>query len=188
MTSPSTVTSGLYAALLLARGRPDGVVLIAGDRNTTRRSFWSIAFCIPSVICRLLIAWAASGLPPDTVQSLARELVIFILGWLLFVEATHRLAPLIGRAERWERFIAIWNWCNVIEGVLIIIGAVPGLLGAPPLIAEAAELATIGWALWLEWYATRLAFNVGPLTATGLVLLDQSIGIALAAVAVSVSG
>jgi hypothetical protein len=77
----------------------------------------------------------------------------------------------------------VWNWCNVIEGLIVIVGGVPGALGAPAIIDQACELTTIGWALWLEWYAIRLAFGVGPLAAVGLVLLDQSIGIMLASVA-----
>ena len=88
-------------------------------------------------------------------------MIVFVLGWLVFVEVTYRLAPVLGRAERWGRFIAVWNWCNVVEGVIVVVGGVPGLLGAPPIIDQACELITIGWALWVEWYATRLAFGVG---------------------------
>jgi hypothetical protein len=110
-----------------------------------------------------------------------------VVGWLVFVEVTHRLAPMIGRAERWGRFIAVWNWCNVIEGVLVIAGGIPGTLGAPAIVDQACELIAIGWALWLEWYATRLALGVGPLRAASLVLLDQSIGIMLASLAVLLS-
>ncbi|MEA2787642.1 MAG: hypothetical protein QOG73_48, partial [Acetobacteraceae bacterium] len=50
MNAVSTVTSGLHAALRLARGRADGVALVPGDRDTIVRSFWSIALCVPSVI------------------------------------------------------------------------------------------------------------------------------------------
>jgi hypothetical protein len=187
MNSVSTVTLGLYAALRLARGRADGVVLVPGDSETIVRSFWSIALCLPSVICRLLMSWAATGVPADAVHLAVREAVVFVLGWLVFVEVTHRLAPVIGRAERWGRFIAVWNWCNVIEGVLVIVGGIPGTLGAPAIIDQACELIAIGWALWLEWYATRLAFGVAPLSAVGLVLLDQSIGIMLASLAILIS-
>ena len=183
MSSVSVVTLGLNAALRLARGRADGVVLVPNDRKTIVRSFWSIAFCLPAVACRLLMSWQDSGVPADAVHLLARELIVFVVGWLVFVEVTYRLAPLIGRADRWGRFIAVWNWCNVIEGVLIIIGGLPGTLGAPPIVDQACELVTVGWALWLEWYATRLAFGVTPLAAVGLVLLDQSIGIMLASLA-----
>jgi hypothetical protein len=39
----------------------------------------------------------------------------------------------------------------------------------------------------MEWYATRLAFEVGRVTATWLVLLDQSIGIFLASLALAIT-
>jgi hypothetical protein len=187
MSLVSAVTAGLNAALRLARGRADGALLLTGDRQTIVRSFWSIAFCLPSVICRLLMSWAEDGVPADAAHLAAREVIVFILGWLVFVEVTYRLAPLIGRAERWGRFIVVWNWCNVVEGVLVIVGGLPGTFGAPAILDQGIELITIGWALWLEWYATRLAFEVGSLTAIGLVLLDQSIGIMLASLAMLIS-
>jgi hypothetical protein len=187
MSSVSTVSLGLHAALRLARGRADGVVLVPDDRKTIVRSFWSIALCLPSVIGRLLMSWTDTGIPADAAHLAAREVIVFVLGWLVFVELTHRLAPVIGRAERWGRFIAVWNWCNVVEGLLIVVGGIPGTFGAPAILDQACELIAVGWALWLEWYATRLAFGVKPITAVGLVLLDQSIGIMLASLAMLIT-
>jgi hypothetical protein len=184
MNALNTVASGLYAALRLTQGRADGIRLVPGDRTSAARSFWAILFCVPSVVCHLLIAWAEGGIPSHAGYLMARELIVFALGWLIFVEATVWIAPMLGRAERWGRFIALWNWCNVMEGLLIVIGAVPGLLGAPPIVDEACQLIMIGWALWLEWYAIRLGLGAGPFAAVWLVILDQSIGITLAAVAI----
>lgn len=185
MNAGSTVASGLNAALRLARGRPDGVVLVGEDHKTIVRSFWAVLLCLPSVICRLMMVWADSGVPPNAAHALGREIIVFVVGWLLFAEITHHLAPMLGKADRWGRFIAVWNWCNVIEGVLVVMGGVPGVLRAPAVVDQAAELFTIGWALWLEWFATRLTFGVASLTAAWLVLLDQSIGILLASIAVT---
>lgn len=183
MSALSAVASGLTAALRLTRGRADGILLVPGDRTSTAQSFWAILFCVPPVACHLLIIWAQDGVPHDAGYLMARELAVFVLGWLVFVEATVWIAPLLERGERWGRFIALWNWCNVMEGVLIVLGALPGMLGAPPLIDEACQLTTIGWAFWLEWYATRLGLGVGPFAAIWLVILDQSIGIMLASAA-----
>jgi hypothetical protein len=176
MSSVSAVSLGLFAAVRLALGRADGAVLVAGDRQTIVRSFWSIALCVPMVIGQLLLSWLGSGVPTDAAHLLARGVIVFVLDWLVFVEVTYRLAPVMGLAERWGRFIAVWNWCNVIEGLLIVIGGIPGALGAPPMVDQACVLIMIGWALWLEWYATRLTFGVGRMTAAWLVLLDVSIG------------
>jgi hypothetical protein len=188
MSALSTVTAGLHGALRLAHGKADGVALASADQRSALHSFWAIAFCLPSVLARLLMVWAEDGAPVHVAHLAGREVIVFVLGWLLFVELTHLLAPLLGRTERWPRFIAVWNWCNVIEGVLVIIGGLPGLFGAPSIIAEASELITIGWALWLEWYATRLALGVAAGTAAAFVLLDQVIGILLASVAMMIGG
>lgn len=188
MSALTSVAVGLAGAARLAFGRPDGAVLVPGDRRTAARSFWAIGFALPSVLCRLLMVWAVDGFPIDPGHQMGRELVTFVLGWLLFVEATHAIAPLLGRARQWPRFIAVWNWCNVVEGVLVVIGALPDLLGAPPVIGQAAVLITIGWALWLEWYATRLTLDVGIGAAAGFVALDQAIGVLLGVVAVSLGG
>jgi hypothetical protein len=181
------VTMGLSAALRLARGRPDGAALVADDRGTTATSFWAIAFCLPSVVCRVLMTWVGQQVPPDAGHEIGRELLLFILGWLVFVEATHWLAGPIGAAHRWRRFIVVWNWCNVIEAVLVIVGTIPGLLGAPAIVDEACQLITLGWALWLEWYATKHALGVGGLVAVGFVILDQAVGLFLGAIALSLS-
>jgi hypothetical protein len=185
--SLSAVTVGLSAALRLARGRPDGVALVADDAGTTVASFWAVAFCIPSVVCRVLMSWVGTSVPADGGHEIARELIIFVLGWLIFVEATYWIARSMGLPHRWRRFIVVWNWCNVIEGVLVIAGGIPGLLGVPGTIDEACQLITLGWALWLEWYATRLALGVAGFTAFGLVLLDQAIGIVLGSIAIWIS-
>ena len=43
------------------------------------------------------------------------------------------------------------------------------------------------WALWLEWYATRLALDVSGLTAAGVVVLDVTIGLFLVSITGSIS-
>ena len=187
MNFVSPISSGMSAALRLARGRADGVVLVPGDRATITHSFWAVALCLPSVICRLLMTWVETGIPAHAAHLAARELIVFVVGWMLFVEATHQLSGLLGRSEKWGQFIALWNWCNVVEGVLVVAGGVPGMLGTPGIVDQACELITIGWALWLEWFSIRLALGVGTGTAIGLVLLDQTIGILLGSLALILS-
>jgi hypothetical protein len=180
--------AGLQGALLLARGRADGATLVESDQRGAARSFWALPVCLPTVVCLRLMDWAGSGLPRDAAHDLGSNLLVFIAGWLLFAVLTHGLAPRFGRATRWPHFIAAWNWCNVVENLLLVFGGIPGLLGAPHYIDEASQLVTMGWALWLEWYAARLTFGVGPLLATLLVILDQAIGLTLAGLAVSLTG
>ena len=105
----------------------------AGARgpSTIVRSFWSIALCLPTVI-----------VPVDDVLGgdrhsggrgpFCRPRDDRFRGRLADVRRGD--APpgtAVGRAERWGRFIVVWNWCNVIEGVLVVVGGIPGTLGRP---------------------------------------------------------
>jgi hypothetical protein len=101
----------------------------------------------------------------------------FLVGWLLFVWVSHSIAVAVNKSAQWPRFIAIWAYCSVIENTIVAIGGLPGALGAPSILDQAAGLATAGWAFWLEWYAIRLSLQVGPLLALLLLIVDFGIGI-----------
>ena len=59
----------------------------------------------------------------------------------------------------------------------------PGLLGAPEWLDQTCQLIALGWALWLEWFAARLALELPSLPAAGLVALDVGLGLLLVALA-----
>ena len=69
MSTIGGVATGLQAALLLARGKPDGLTLLASDAEpalaTAARSFWAAALCLPAFVCLQLIDLAQEPrLPP----------------------------------------------------------------------------------------------------------------------------
>jgi hypothetical protein len=182
MSVIGSVASGVQGAMLLARGRPEGVALVDSDHAAVVRSFWAIPLCLPAVVCLQLLDWLGSGAPGNVPVALSRYLMLFLIGWLAFVWVSHHLAAKVQRQAQWPRFIAVWAYCSIIENTLVAIGALPGALGAPTILNEACQLFTMGWALWLEWYAIRLSLQVGPLTAVLLLLVDFVIGTSLTAV------
>ena len=185
MKVSATIGSGLYAALLFARGRSEALHFVEQDMAGARRSFWAIAIGLPAIVCMRLMTWVQSGLPANAGHAMGLDLTGYVVGWLAFAVISFHLAPLLGCGPRWPRFIAAWNWCNVIENLLLVIGGIPGLLGAPPLLDEAAQIFAIGWALWIEWFATRESLGTNGLAAALLVVLDQLIGLLLAGVSLA---
>jgi hypothetical protein len=173
-----SIASGMHAAFLLARGRPDGLQYADSDVAGAARSFWAIAVALPAFICLRLLSGNAGPVPA---HDFALDLLSYIIGWIGFALLSRPVVEAMGCAPRWPRFIVVWNWCNVIQYLLLVLAAVPGLLGAPALVQETVSLIAIGWALWLEWFAIRLALEVSTLPAIGLVGLDLSIGLALTA-------
>ena len=190
MSTTSAVTNGLQGALLLARGRVEGLRYIAPDRAFAARSFWAIALCIPGDLFLMLTDWAKAGippsieLPPDPAHALALRLLTFLIGWLAFAVLSHGLVFALERRELWARYIAAWNWCNVVQQFLLVAAGAIALIGAPGLVVQTIELAVFGWSLWLEWFTARHALRVGGLAAASVVGLDVLIGWLIATVTV----
>lgn len=171
----------LYGAFLLARGRPEGMTLIVAppqaEAAVAARSFWSMALCLPAFLCLHLIDWAETGLPPAPGRAMTLDLLAYAVGWLGFALLSHRLALGMGRAALWPRFVTAWNWCNLIQYLMLVLACLPGLFGLPGVLAQTVWLVAMGWALWLEWYATRLALEIDRVPAAGLVAMDFAIGV-----------
>ena len=181
--------AGLQAAWLLARGRSEGAALLAPPPHggpapaealaIAARSFWALPLCLPAFVCLHVIHWLEAGPSATPGKDFAFDLLGFGVGWLAFAVITHGQAARMGRAARWPCFIAVWNWCNVLQYLMLVLAALPALLGLPDFVAQTAWMVAIGWALWLEWFATRVTLAVPPLAAVAVVILDISIGLLL---------
>ena len=185
MSIAASVVNGLRGAVLLARGRPEGLAYFPGTMDDASRSFVALAVSVPVVVGIRLIGWAEAGVPANGGRILLRDLMVYAVSWLVFAIMSYRIAGSVGRTEKWPRFIVAWNWCNVVGNLMVMLGGVPGLLGFPPVVDQAGEVVALGWALWLEWYAVRLVFGAGPLLAAYMVMLDQIIGLAFAIMGMS---
>jgi hypothetical protein len=194
MSALNGLSNGIQAALLLARGRPEGVGLLAATdgeapQATATRSFWAAALCLPAFMCLQLIDWAQPpGAPSHAGHELALDLLGYVIDWAGFALLSRWLAGTMDRGANWPTFVAAWNWCNVVQYLLLVLASLPPLLGAPQIVGETAWLVATGWALWLEWYATRLTLDITRLQAAGLVLIDLAMGFAGFAIIQSIQG
>jgi hypothetical protein len=170
--------SGLSAAIHLARGQPGPVADLPAEASDVAQSFVTVALAsVPLVTLRLMLWAAGDGIPANAIHLLLHDLLVFVVSWLGFIVITHRLADRLGRAPLWPRFVILYNWCNVVANSLVLLGAIPELLGAPAIIGQVSQVVVAGWALWLSWYLIRLTLRTGPLLALYLVLVEQTIGI-----------
>jgi hypothetical protein len=182
-----TVAAGLQGALLLARGRREGILQVDAGRTGAARSFIAIGLCLPAFLCLLLLDWSEHRPPATPGHALAVELLAYLIGWIGFAVLSEWVVSMGGRADRWPLFIAAWNWCNVVQYMLWVAASIPHLLGVPALIDQTIGLVALGWSVWLEWYAARLALDIGGLAASGLVALDVGLGLILSAVTAALS-
>lgn len=176
----AAVASGLRVAALLAAGRAEAMTRIEQGMEGARRSFLAALLCLPLFALLRLLDWTLAGLPPRPGHALTLDLLGYAVGWAGFALLSRPLVAFLGRAPLWPRYITVWNWCNFAQYVLLTLGALPELFGLPGIVQQTAALVAFGWAIWLEWHATRLALEIGAVPAALFTLLDLAIGVALA--------
>jgi hypothetical protein len=171
--------AGLRAALLLAGGRVEGLRAIPADLAGAARSFLAAAVALPLFLL-LLATTARQGGVALSPTMLVLQVLGYAIAWAGYAVLSHRLVGALGKAGRWPRFIALWNWVNVVQYLMLLGGSLPALAGAPRGLTLAAALGAQAWALWLEWYATRLTLDVPGLIAAAVMAPDVLLGLVVA--------
>jgi hypothetical protein len=173
------IAAGLQGALMLARGRAGGLLLIESTPAGAARSFWAAAICLPAFLALRFLGWSEIGLPGGLLRPLMAELLGYVAAWAFFALASQPLAAAWGRGALWPRFLAAWNWSNVVQYLVLLAVMAPGTLGLPELLAQGLGLAGLGYAIWIEWYVVRVSLEVSGGRAAGMVALDLMIGLFL---------
>lgn len=164
---------GLQAAWMLARGERSGVVLLqTDDWAQAGLSFRAVWLSLPAFVALEALSWAQAGIPAAASEIFVRDLLSMLIGWLGFLLLMRRVCSAIGRSAAWPRFIVAWNWCSLLQAVVLVGVGLPDMLGAPGWVGETAWLVAMGWSLWLGWFAAGLTLDVNGRLAAAVVMLD----------------
>jgi hypothetical protein len=174
------ITAGLVGAFLLGRGRREGLALMEGTPDGAWRSFAAALICLPAFLAVRLFAWGSLGMPEGGFpRALAAELIGYVIAWTAFALISLGFAQGWDRVAAWPRFIAAWNWTNVVQYAVLLLLMLPGALGLPAGLAQVLTLVGLGYAIWLEWFVTRHALGVEGGRAAALVGVDLALGLFL---------
>ncbi len=161
----------------------EGLAYIEDTPEGAWRSFWAAAICLPAFLALRLLAWAANDDPAGGVlRGLSAELLGYVVAWAGFALASLPLARMWGREAAWPRFLAAWNWTNVVQYLVLVVLTLPGLLGLPLALAQVLSLAGLAYAVWLEWFVARHALGADGRQAAALVGIDLLLALFLGSV------
>jgi len=148
------------------------------------RSFWVAALCLPLFLfVRLLLEPVAAATP----RAATAELLGYAASWSGYALAALALCRTMNREALWPRFIATWNWMNLIQYLIMVGITVISLPLLPGWLREIASVGAIGYAMWLQWFAARTALELPALPAASFVFLDLMISIMLSGVVTDLS-
>jgi hypothetical protein len=166
------IASGGRGIALLTFGQSAGIRAFTNDMAATRRSFVTAIFALPLFVMLDVLDWLAGVGPLDPPHVMVLDLLTFPISWAGFALISIPLVRMLGVEQQWPRYIAAWNWSNLAQYGLLFVASVPALLHLPAIASETCALVGYGWALWLEWFVTRLVLNLSPTSAALLVAVD----------------
>ncbi|MBW4022664.1 MAG: hypothetical protein HIU92_05900 [Proteobacteria bacterium] len=173
------IATGARGIAMLTFGKPEGARAFTNDIGATRRSFVTALIALPIFVMFHFLDWAAGAGPVEVPHAMALDLLAFPISWAGFALISIPLLRTLGVATLWPRYISAWNWSNVAQYVLLFLTSLPVVLHAPPIVSETSALVGYGWALWLEWFTTRLVLNLPPTSAALLVAVDVGFSAAI---------
>jgi hypothetical protein len=166
------IVSGGRGIATLTFGQPAGIRAFTNDIAATKRSFVTAIFSLPIFVMFHVLDWLAGVGTVEPPHGLALDLLSFPISWAGFALISLPLVRMLGAEAQWPRYIAAWNWSNLAQYALLFLTSLPVLLHAPAIASETCALVGYGWALWLEWYVTRLVLGLSPTAAALLVAVD----------------
>jgi hypothetical protein len=180
MPPSSPLAAGLAGAFLLGRGRKEGLALMEATPEGAWRSFAAALVCLPAFLAIRFLAWASLGLPPGGLgRALVAEITGYVIAWFAFALISLPLAQAWGKGREWPRFIAAWNWTNVVQYIVLFALTLPGAVGLGGTVAQVLTLVGLAYAVWLEWFVVRAALGVNGGRAAALVAADLMLGLFL---------
>jgi hypothetical protein len=166
------VVVGARGIAMLTFGQAAGIRAFTNDLAVTRRSFVTALFSLPIFLMFHVLDWLAGVGPIEAPHAMALDLLSFPISWAGFALISIPIVRMLGVEQQWPRYITAWNWSNLAQYGLLFVTSVPVVLHVPAIASETCALVGYGWALWLEWYVTRLALNLSPTAAALLVAVD----------------
>lgn len=177
---------GIVGALMLARGRREGIEAFHATLGDARTSFLAALICLP-IFLLLRIGGTPGGEAIDPTRAMVGDLIAYVCSWAGFAVASLPIAEAMGRRALWPRFIAAWNWMNLVQYAVLGILSLPSFLGLPGMVADTLGLIGLFYAIWMQWFATRLSLSVSGAQAAAFVGLDLALSLFLSGLALQMA-
>jgi hypothetical protein len=171
MLSVRELATSLYGAYRLARFDPSGLRFFDTSPAGAGRSFYAAAIVAP--LYGLMLAVASPERDVSYLRFGFIEGTAYVLSWVAYPVIIEWLTRLLGRRERFEGYLAAYNWSMVLQNAAVF--PVTMLVGLGIITLEFGQLLWFGVFLAILFYIgfiARIALAVSLVTAAGLVVLD----------------
>ncbi len=151
------------------------------------KSFWCAAIMAPLYFFFYIdLEPVADTVQPDPMRLFMGEGIGYVLQWVYWPLAAAYLARLLGKQDRFIRYIAAYNWSQIVPTCLILpIIFLSGTLGLET-ISVTASFGILAWSMVFRFRLARAVLGVDRMPALLMTMGDQFLGFTILAMAQSV--
>ena len=171
--SLNEIVRALYGAFRLLRFDRGGLAFFEDSVEAFWRSFFAAVIVVPGHALFMGLRLAETTPGAGFFRIVIVEGLAYVTVWVAFPLALYYLCQAFGREERFIRTVVALNWATVLQIAIILpidLLARSGLL--PPPVGGFATFAATVYLFGYVWFVVRLALDVAPLPAAGVVVLD----------------
>jgi hypothetical protein len=185
MPSIREVILSLYGVWRLASLDRKGLDCLDASAAGAARSFWAAVLIAP--FYAVMVA-AGGGAHTGGIRFVLAESIAYVVTWTAYPVAVEWLSGRLGCRDRFEGYLAAYNWSMVLQNALALpIGILARLGVLPPDVAQALWLLVFTLIVGYVFFIARAALGVGAMTAAGLVMLDVMLSAFIDVVAAGMS-
>ena len=172
------IVYALYGAWRLLRLDRNGMAYFDRSVDGFWKSFFAAVLVAPGYAILLFLHYGTVEIQVGLAHLLAVQLLAYVLQWVAFPVAVHRLCEIMGKERAFLGYIVAFNWASTLQIAILVPAAVVGSSLLLPLPAAAMiYYSATAIVLAYKWYITRVALDIAGWPASGFVILDLVLGI-----------
>ena len=183
MISAHELAQGIYGAWRLARFDRGGIGYFDNTPEAAVASFKAALVAAPIHLLLILLQTDWSLVKVGAIASFLIHTIAFVADWTAFPLAMYYVARLCAREQNYFRYLAAYNWAQVLQISLFLLVSVLAVSGQmPPALAGLLIFGTLIAIFVYKGYIAYAGLEATPPAIVGIVLLDLGLSALLSAI------
>ena len=178
MPSRREIIAAMFGAWRLMRFDADGMNWFNLTIDGFWRSFFAAVPVAPFFALLVYFDFKRQTGPIDVGHEIIVTIMVYGIGWAIVPLIMIPLTKLLGLSRGFVPMMVAYNWVTLPQIVIQVLAALPGASG---LISEELSgtvlFAAVIYILVFEWFVIRTALQTTALTAVGITVLIETIGV-----------
>ncbi len=178
MPSRREIIAALFGAWRLMRFDADGMNWFDFSIEGFWRSFFAALPVAPFFALLVYLDFHRQAGPVDAGREIIVTILVYAVGWTIVPVIMILVTKLLGMPRGFVPMMVAYNWTTLPQIMIQALAVLPGAIGlVSDGLSGAILFVVVIYVLVFEWFVIRTALQTTAMTAIGIVMLLETVGI-----------